>query len=351
MALRRSTVMPSRPTTAALAGLCLAVVQVACLGRTAGSGGGGQVFDAADVAKTFDSGGDTAKPADALAADDAGQTTDSGLADSVAPVDLGPNGGPPDTGTKDFGQSESGPTDSGPPDTGPDVPPLGPQTIAQIQQNPASVTCPDATKIVNTATHKGVSVNGVVVASPVYYFKSGTKELEGVYVQDQGGGPWSGAYVIADKAEGKLTGLKAGDVVNLVADVKEFYCYTELEPKIKVQPTALGPQVPEAYTVDLSVLGAAKQAGHEQFEGVMVQIEGVVSNPLADIGVDGKPHAVALGKTDSEQTVLVGPGFGLYPQTKEGQPNYQKGQKLKVVGFWDFSFGKFKITPLSISVQ
>jgi len=225
------------------------------------------------------------------------------------------------------------------------------KTISEIQQNPDSVTCADPNKaFVNSLTLKGITISQAVVTSPVWTTKSSAgKETETVYIQTKGGGAWSGVMLTSDKAEGRLTGLKPGDVVTVLGDVKEYYCFTEVEPKITVTVEA-ATELPVAATVDVDELGAAKAATHEQWEGVLVQVEGIVSDPLADIGKDGKPHAVALGKTDADKTVLVGAGYGIFPQSKDGKANYTKGQKLQVTGFWDFTFGKFKITPLKITV-
>lgn len=224
-----------------------------------------------------------------------------------------------------------------------------PKTISEIQQHAASIACEN--KIINVAGLKGISINSVVVASQKWTVKAGAKEFDTIYVQSKGGGPWSGLYVLAEKSLDQMADVKPGDTVSLIGEIKEFYCLTELELMAKVTIETAAAELPVAVTVDVDALGAAKKADHEQYEGVLMRVEGVVSEPLADISTkDNKAHSLAMGKTDAEQTVLVGSGFGIYPQTIDGKANYKKGQKLVVEGFWDYSFEKFRIKPIKITV-
>jgi predicted extracellular nuclease len=225
----------------------------------------------------------------------------------------------------------------------------GVKTIAEIQQHESSKTCPDPNKqFGGPANGKGTQLKSAIVASAVI-----AGSLDGMYVQTEGGGAWNGLYVVATK--GKLADVKQGDVVSLIGEVKEYYCLTELDvkdlpPVVEKQGTGLA----TAVTVDVDVIGEkGKPEERESYESVLVTIENVVvSEPLADKNEKtGKYLSMYVGKTDADKTLLITAGFGNYPQDKDNKPNYQKGQKLNVKGFLDFSFGAYKIRPLNITVQ
>ncbi len=221
------------------------------------------------------------------------------------------------------------------------------KTVAQIQGDDTSAKCTNEAAIGNTMS--GVSIHHAVVASALMLSttKSGKKQ-EGLYVQDKGGGKYSGIYLLED-APGPLANLKVGDVVTVTGDVKEFYCYTEIQP-IAVTPEGTT-ELPTAVTVDVDAIGAAAAAAeNESYEGVLVSLEGVIVSDNAVLGTDGKPHQMYVGKSDTDKSVLIGSAFGVYPQAKDGTPNYQKGAKLNVQGFMTYSFGAYQISPISITV-
>jgi len=262
-------------------------------------------------------------------------------------------GGSADTGTTtDTGGGGGQDTTSGGTDAtsgGTDATSAGTEkTIAQIQGDATSAMCTDESKIANTLN--GVTVHHAVVVSPLRLSttKAG-KKLESLFVQDKGGGKFSGIYLTEDQG-GQLANLKVGDVITVTGDVKEFYCYTEMQPIAVVPESAT--ELPVATTVEVGAIDAAAAAAdNESYEGVLVSLDGVIVSDNAVLGTDGKPHQMYVGKDDADKAVLIGSGFnGLYPQAKDGTPNYQKGAKLSIQGFLEYSFGAYQITPIAISV-
>jgi predicted extracellular nuclease len=214
-------------------------------------------------------------------------------------------------------------------------------TAAKIQAGSSG----DCAKIVDTL--KGVS-GSFVITSPLRTStsKSG-KTLEGVFVQDKGGGPGSGLYLSEDGG-GPLASVKVGDSVSVTGDVAEFYCFTQLKPKVLAVD---GTELPVAVTIDVASVGdKATDADNRKYESVFVSVEGVVvADPLVK-GTDGKPHSILVGKTDGDLTLRIGSAFGHYMQGKSGTASYQKGQKLNVQGFLEFTFNQWQIAPVSVTV-
>ena len=195
--------------------------------------------------------------------------------------------------------------------------------------------------------------HAIVASNLILSTTSKGKKLEGLFVQDKGGGANSGLYLSED-AGGPLANLKVGDVVTITGDVAEFYCYTEMKP-IAVTPEGTT-DLPTAATIDVATIGEkATPADNETYESVFISLEGViVSDPAMADSADssGNLHTMAVGKSDSDVALRIGAGFGkIYPIAKDGKtPNYQKGQKLNIQGFLQYSFSKGQLTPSSITV-
>lgn len=258
-------------------------------------------------------------------------------------------------GTVDAGQTA---TDTGPGTTdtgsgqdatpGVDVPVVAGAslTVAEVQaKSTPSAKCDSA--IENTI--KSVNVSGVVVVSPLRKSKTGSgKELEGLFVQQKGGGVSSGLYLSED-AGGPLSSLALGDVVDVVGEVAEFYCYTQLKPKAAVGTGAT--ELPMPTTVDVASIGeTATTENNRKYESVLIMLENVVVAEPLGLGSDSKPHNILVGKTEADKTLRIGSGFGTFMQTKEGAANYTKGQKLNIKGFLEYSFKVWQVTPLSVTV-
>lgn len=228
----------------------------------------------------------------------------------------------------------------------PDVPAGQTWTIDKIQ---AQSTSSDCAKIVNTLPN--ITLSDVVVVSPLRFSTSKAgKESEGLFVQTKGGGPGSGLYLTEDKgSQADVASAKPGSVLSIIGEVAEFFCMTEIKPKSAALSSAT--ELPVAVTVEVGQIGEkAPVESNKKYESVYVALENVVVSEPLGLGSDGKPHTMLVGKTDADQTLRIGAGFGNFPQTKDGKANYTKGQKLNVKGFLEFTFNVWQLTPISITV-
>ncbi|MFZ4576946.1 MAG: hypothetical protein ACOYOB_01020 [Myxococcota bacterium] len=194
----------------------------------------------------------------------------------------------------------------------------------------------------------GVAVNDIVVTSPL----STASGFEGVYVQDQGGGAWSGMYLMMKGTGTELASLQPGDVISVVGTAKEYYCFTELQADSVIATGANQP--PTVLTVSPSMLAEAKaQDALEPYESVLVRIENVVVSDSLAAGTDGKPHGdIYVGTSASDKLVRLGGGFGMYlteydKTTKVYSEKYPVGTTFaSVTGVLQYSYGQFKLIPV-----
>ena len=205
----------------------------------------------------------------------------------------------------------------------------------------------DCKKIVNTLN--GVSVFGMVVASPVSVYKG----VATTFVQTKGGGANSGLVLMA-KSPGAVDALKVGEVVDLVpGNVKEYYCLTEIEPKTADSLVKSGAtELPVAATIDVAKVGAkASEDDNRAYEAVYISLEGVTVTGLGAPGSDGNPHTIWVGKAAGDKQLEIGNGFKTYVIGSDKKtPNYKDGQKVNVQGFLQFSYGAWQLVPTSIVV-
>jgi hypothetical protein len=217
-------------------------------------------------------------------------------------------------------------------------------TIAEVQKQSVTTDC---AKIVNTLN--GVSVFGMVVASPVSVYKG----VATAFVQTKGGGAHSGLLLMA-KSPGAVDGLKIGDVVDVVpGNVKEFYCLTELEPKTADSLMKTGAtELPVAVTIDVAKVGAkASEADNRSFESAFVSLEGVTVTGAGKPNKDGNVFTIWVGKSAGDQQLEIGNGFKTYVIGSDKKtPNFKEGQKLNVQGFMEFTYGAWQLVPISIGV-
>jgi predicted extracellular nuclease len=259
-------------------------------------------------------------------------TPDTTVPDTTVPDSTIPDSTIPDTAVTDV------------PETTPDVQ-SSVKTLAELQAMKTACANPPVA-FDNFMT--GVAVNDVVVTSPLRTLSG----FEGVFVQDQGGGAWSGIYLMMKGAGTDLADLKPGDVISVVGAAKEYYCFTELQAD---SITASGAnQTPTVLTVSPSTIAeAAAQDALEPYESVLVRLENVVvSDSLAD-GTDGKPHGdIYVGTSDSDKLVRLGGGFGMYlteydKTTKVYSEKYPVGTPFaSVTGVLEYSYGQFKLIPV-----
>lgn len=298
----------------------LAVASASVLGSCANTGGAGGGAADADSALDVKFGADAK----------------DGTGDVAATADLGTS-----ADAVKIGDAEG--TDA----SGTDAVVAGGGSIAELQQLSSSTGCTtDDGKITDTGT--GVTLQHVVVVSPLNTTTSKTtgKVTESLFVQDSGGGPWSGIY-LEEPQGGPLAKLQVGQTLTVVGNVKEYHCYTEMSPTTVTAENTTGTPAPAV--VDVDTIGAsATAADNEMYEGVLISLQGVTVSDGAVLGTDGKPHLMYVGKDSSDKSVLIGAGNGLYPQDKSGKPLYAVGTKLNITGFWVFSFGQFVVTPLTI---
>ncbi len=222
------------------------------------------------------------------------------------------------------------------------------KNIVDIQK--ASAKCPTPAPQL-WGDSKGVTIRNVVVSSPAR--SEGTAgTLVGLFVQQKGGGQWSGIYVTGKKA-GELGQAKPGDVLTLTGDVKDFFCFTQIYSTFTTIESQ-GKELAVALTVTTDDLG--EKAGAEKtepYEGVLVQLKDVVVGDDA-LGSDGKPHGEQyVGKDKDDKALRIASDFfGVYLSDKtkgaDGKdvytPKYPKGTKLgTLTGVVEYAFGQYRL--------
>jgi hypothetical protein len=194
-----------------------------------------------------------------------------------------------------------------------------------------------------------VMIRDVIVTSPMR-ISSG---YEGVFVQDEGGGENSGIYVMMKGTATALADVNPGDVLTIVGDAKEYYCFTELQAD-SVVPSG---ETKEAVAVKVTPAQLDEKAAMdavEPFEGVLVELENVVVADSLANGTDGKPHgAILVGADENSPTVRISGGFGkVYmteydKTTKVYSEKYPKGTKIKSIkGVIEYTYGAFQLLPV-----
>jgi hypothetical protein len=193
----------------------------------------------------------------------------------------------------------------------------------------------------------GLTIRNAVVASPARK-QTTDGSLVGIYVQQKGGGQWSGIYVIGKK-DSEIGQVAPGDVITITGDVKDYYCFTEMNNKFAVIESQ-GQEMPMPVTVTTADIGEiAGKDKTEPYEGVLVQLHDVVVGDDA-LGSDGKPHGEQyVGKTADEKALRIGSSFfGVYLSDKNADGTYSekypKGTKLgTLTGVLQYSFGAFTL--------
>ena len=103
-----------------------------------------------------------------------------------------------------------------------------------------------------------VTLQNVVVTTTL------TGDEEGFFVQDEGGGEWSGIYVFVGQAGGGLAPL-VGDSVTLTGSVSEFYDSTQLVVSNAENMTVTGEAAPVATELPLWMIGRSMKAAWYHF--------------------------------------------------------------------------------------
>jgi len=136
-------------------------------------------------------------------------------------------------------------------------------TIPALQQLEKGLSCDGSQSFINL--QQGVSLTGLVVVSPKF---SAGSTLDGYFVSDGVGGPYSGVELAVAKSLG--TNFAIGAVLDVTGEAKEYYCMTEVQASEVNQTGTINGPVPVA-----SLSYAALSADFEKYEGVLVELSGV----------------------------------------------------------------------------
>ncbi len=177
-----------------------------------------------------------------------------------------------------------------------------------------------------------VLLERVVVTSPF------TQAGDGFFIQDSGGGPWSGIYVYAQGGTDDLF-LSVGDEINITGVVSEFYDWTELT----IASTAAVEVTGEA-AIAIDVVDPSTTNDWEKWESCLISIgaaniesvnsygEAMLDNGLIldDLLTD---FNASSGGSYSNVTGLVGYSYEewkLFPRTEEDLAGYSAGDPVTI---------------------
>ena len=192
-------------------------------------------------------------------------------------------------------------------------------SVKAAQVEATAVTCdPQGFVDVNPAG----ALNNVVVTTPKFDAspdEDGT--IDGYYVADQDGGAYSGIMLRVPAAVRPAADLTPGAVIDVTGQLKEVFCWTQLEVAtitIKTPVTAPSP---------LSVPNPGDIA-NEAYESMLVKVSGVtIAKASEAVGWKFTPGDVEVG--------FAFPGFiGL-----------TEGQQYDITGVVRVNFGKFQLVP------
>ena len=145
-------------------------------------------------------------------------------------------------------------------------------------------------------------------------------DSEGFYVQDPGGGEWSGIYVYTATMAGEFNPF-IGDVISISGSVSEFYDFTELKVSSAENISVVGEQAPVSITV-------SNVSDWEPYESSLITIENV--SVLSDFNTYGEQNTdagVVLKKDFIDFESNAGASFD------------------SVTGVLPYLFGEFKLCP------
>ena len=189
-------------------------------------------------------------------------------------------------------------------------------SAAGVQSHAETVGCnPDGVSLVLP----GLSLKGLVVTSP--RFDAFTPEdptktaLDGYFVADAAGGPYSGLYLTIDRAQ--ATDYKPGDQLDVTGDLEEFFCFTQLAVTTHTK-TGTGTE-PAVETVTAEALAT------EANESRIVKLENIeVLEKLSWGGykVTGGVE-IAYGFVDNFLSLTVGNTYTLTGAVKYGYGKFQ----------------------------
>jgi hypothetical protein len=212
--------------------------------------------------------------------------------------------------------------------------PDGPVTIDQIQNR----THPQV-----VGKDCEVIVQGVVVTSPVFT----VSDSPAFYVQDPAGGQWSGIFVWARDLD--ATGISQGSLLDVTGTYAEFYDNSQIVATALTNNGA--GTVPAAALVlpaDITNGGALAEA----YEGVLVEVQNVITTEAISLGSDNNDHGdfkVAAPDALASEIVI---GWQMeHSYACPGDPPCQGDLRVdgklydSIVGPLDYSYDFFRIQP------
>lgn len=216
------------------------------------------------------------------------------------------------------------------------------KTVTEIQGAAASTGCTNEAG--SDTILSGVALKGVVITSPKFSASAG---LHGYYVADPAGGNTNnGVYVVIGKTA--ATAFAPGDVVDIVGDLLEYYCLTE----ININTTKGGSMtktgtanIPAPVVLDAALLangGTGDKAAVEPYEGMIVTVQNVAvtANPAADTKnwfEVGTGIGIAKDFTYAADTGGTAPFTGTAPAVGT--------QLTSITGALKYTYGKYRIAP------
>ncbi|MBW2700438.1 MAG: lamin tail domain-containing protein [Deltaproteobacteria bacterium] len=222
--------------------------------------------------------------------------------------------------------------------------PTDPVTIMQLQNRGLEDRVP-----VNCDVH----VNGVVVTA--------TRASGAIWVQDPTAIAWAGIYV--NPGDVDTSSLAVGDTVDVFGTYEEYFSLSELSlwaadgHTITATGTGTVP-APVVITTNQactagSTIACADGADTEMYEGMLVQIQDVVTTLTPLLGDDNNDHGDFVVATPSVAEADVVIGWSMYHGYACPAGNSNCTEDLRqmglpfdsITGVMDFYFGFFRIQP------
>lgn len=168
----------------------------------------------------------------------------------------------------------------------------------------------------NVAVDSLVTLKGVIVTSPL------TQSGDGFFVQDQGGGAWSGMYIYLRGSFDSLY-LEVGDKIDVTGTYVEYYDFSELTVTAMDDIEVVGEGSP--------VVTAITEVGDpEQWESVLVS--------MADQSFTTCPNN--YGETSLSGGLKVNDLFYAYEAERGATVD-------EIIGLMEYSFSEYKLNPRS----
>lgn len=120
------------------------------------------------------------------------------------------------------------------------------------------------------AEYAAVTLEGVIATTGFNY------DEDGFFVQDAGGGSYSGVYVYLAAGAGLLD-IEAGDELTIVGEVREYYDLTEIYVSAPTDVTETG-----SGSVTTSSVNPATVSDWEEWEGCLIEVGSAIATAAPD---------------------------------------------------------------------